>query len=92
MLELTTIFTPKDGSPQRTITLRIRDVLPAPDGQSWTVGVDVLGFKNDESVTLEQVDWSNAIQDAARFISKRVTAKVELAGGGALDPPVDPLE
>jgi hypothetical protein len=90
MLELTTTFTPADGSAPRTITLRISDVRADPDGHTWSVAVDVLGFKNDESVRLKQVDWPSAIQDAAHFIIGRVTDKVEHAGGGTLDPPIHP--
>ncbi|WP_437753998.1 hypothetical protein [Sorangium sp. So ce1389] len=92
MLELTTTFTPADGSSPRTITLRISDVRPDPDGSTWSIAVDVLGFKHDDSVRLKQVDWAAAIEDAGRFIKRMVADKVELAGGGTLDPPVLPPE
>ncbi|WP_437492035.1 hypothetical protein WME75_16900 [Sorangium sp. So ce1014] len=92
MLELVTIFTPADGSVPRTITLRISDVRPDPDGITWSVAVDVLGFKCDDSLRLKQVDWVYAIQDATRFIAKMVADKLELAGGGTLDPPIHPPE
>ncbi|WP_437304845.1 hypothetical protein [Sorangium sp. So ce388] len=92
MLELTTTFTPADGSSPRTITLRISDVRPDPDGFMWSIAVDVLGFKHDDSVRLKQVDWAAAIEDAGRFIKRMVADKVELAGGGTLDPPVLPPE
>ena len=49
MLELTTTFTPADGSSPRTITLRISDVRPDPDGFTWSIAVDVLGFRYDDS-------------------------------------------
>ncbi|AUX20916.1 uncharacterized protein SOCEGT47_013920 [Sorangium cellulosum] len=39
---------------------------------------------------LKQVDWAAAIEDAGRFITRMVTDKVELAGGGTLDPPIFP--
>ena len=58
MLELTTTFTPADGSSPRTITLRVSDARPDPDGFTWSVAVDVLGFKYDDSVRLKQVDWA----------------------------------
>jgi hypothetical protein len=54
------------------------------------VAVEVLGFEHDDSVRLKQVDWAHAIMDAARFIARMVTDKVELAGGGTLDPPIHP--
>ncbi|KYF69417.1 hypothetical protein [Sorangium cellulosum] len=92
MLELTTTFTPADGSSPRTITLRISDVRPDPDGFTWSIAVDVLGFQYDDSVRLKQVDWAAAIEDAGRFIKRMVADKVELAGGGTLDPPVLPPE
>jgi hypothetical protein len=90
MLEFTTLFTPADGSAPRTIRLRISDVRPDPDGATWSVAVEVLGFKYDDRVRLKQVDWVHAIQDAARFITRMVADKVELAGGGTLDPPIYP--
>ena len=92
MLELITKFTPADGSAPRTITLRIHDVRRDSNGATWSVAVDVLGFKYDDSVRLKQVDWAHAIRDAAQFIAKMVTDKVELAGGGTLDPPIHPPE
>lgn len=92
MLELKTVFTPMDGSGSRTITLRISDVRPDPDGATWSVGVDVLGFQHDDSVRLKQVDWAQAIVDAAQFIARRVNDKVETAGGGTLNPPIHPTK
>jgi hypothetical protein len=90
MLELTTRFTPADGSAARTITLRISDVRPDADGRTWSVAVEVLGFNDDGVRRLKQVDWTSAIQDAARFVARRVKDEVELAGGGTLDPPIHP--
>ena len=92
MFQLNTTFTPADGSAPRTITLRISDVRPDPGGATWSVAVDVLGFEHDDSVRLKQVDWAHAIRDAARFVARMVTDKVELAGGGTLDPPIHPPE
>lgn len=92
MLELTTVFTPGDGTAPRTITLRISDVRPDPDDATWSVAVDILGFKNDDRVRLKQVDWTQAIVDAGRFIARRVNDKVEAAGGGTLNPPIHPVK
>jgi hypothetical protein len=91
MLELITTFTPADGSQPSTITLRISDVRRDPDGE-WSIAVDVLGFKDDESVRLKQIDWTCAIKDAVNFIAKRVAHKIEDAGGGTLDPPIEPSD
>lgn len=91
MLELNTTFTPADGTEPRAITLRIGDVRPDEDGSTWSVAVEILGFKRrSDRVRLKQVDWPHAIRDAARFVAQRVTDEVELAGGGTLDPPIDP--
>jgi len=92
MFQLTTTFTPADGSATRTITLRISDVRADPNDGTWTVAVDVLGFKHDDSVRLKQMDWAYAIRDAARFVTRMVADKVELAGGGTLNPPLHPPE
>ncbi|WP_437580704.1 hypothetical protein [Sorangium sp. So ce887] len=37
-------------------------------------------------------DWVYAIQDATRFIAGMVADKIELAGGGTLEPPIHPPE
>lgn len=92
MLELTTTFTPADGSAPRTITLRIGDVHPDPDGHTWSAAVEVLGFASDDRLRVAQVDWTNAIKDGVNMIAKRVADKVDLAGGGTLDPEVYPSD
>jgi hypothetical protein len=91
MLELVTTFTPADGKTPRVITLRISDVRRDPEG-TWSVAVDVLGFEHDDRVRLKQVDWTYAIKDAANFIARMVADKIEHAGGGALDPPLEPSD
>jgi hypothetical protein len=91
MLELITTFTPADGSQPSPITLRISDVRREPDG-TWSIAVEVLGFKHNDSVRLKQVDWTRAIKDAANFIARMVADKIELAGGGTLDPPIEPSD
>jgi len=90
VLELTTIFTPADGSAPRTITLRIGDLRQDPGGATWSVAVEILGFKYDDRVRLKQVDWAHAIRDASQFVIRMVAGKVEAAGGGTLDPPILP--
>jgi|SRR5580658_1628673 hypothetical protein len=91
MQELSTTFTPADGSAPRTITLRIGDPHPDPDDkEEWWVDVEVLGFNNDLKTRLPQVDWPNAIRTAAQFITDIVAGKVENAGGGTLDPDIYP--
>jgi hypothetical protein len=92
MLEFVTTFTPADGSPSRTITLRIGDVRPDPDGHTWSAAVEILGFEQNERRRICQVDWTNAIKDGVNFIARRVADKVEVAGGGTLDPPINPSD
>lgn len=94
MLELITTFTPADGSAPRTITLRIGDPYPNPDHDDWCIMVDILGFGDNvlKDVRLRQVDWPNAIRDAALFVTNMVTWKVKQAGGGTLDPHIWPQE
>lgn len=92
MFELTTVFTPADGSPSRNITLRMSDVRPDEDGATWSIGVEVLGFKHDDRVRLKQLDWAQAISDAAQFIARMVSDKVENAGGGTLSPSIAPAD
>jgi hypothetical protein len=89
MLELNTTFTPADGSPPRSLTLRISDVRPDPDGHTWSAAVDILGFEYDERRRIKQADWTWVIRDSALFLARRVRDKVELAGGGTLDPHID---
>lgn len=86
MLELTAVFTPADGSPSRNITLRMSDVRPDEDGATWSIAVEVLGFREDDRVRLKQVDWAHAIADAAQFIARMVKDKIENAGSGTLSP------
>jgi len=92
MFELTATFTPVDGNTPRPITLRISDVRQDKPGD-WSVAVAVLGFPtSDENVRLRGADWAETIELAARFIASVVTWKIELAGGGALDPPIHPVQ
>lgn len=86
--ELKSVFTPADGSPPRAITVRIHDVRQDPDGATWSIGVDVLGFEHDNRVRIKQVDWAQAISDAAQFAARMVNDKIELSGGGTMSPAI----
>ena len=90
--EIASTFTPADGSPPRSITVRIHDVRPDADGVTWSVAVEVLGFEWDNRVRLKQVDWAQAISNAAQFAARIIHDKIEAAGGGTLDPPVHDTE
>jgi hypothetical protein len=90
MLEHVTTFTPADGSAPRTITLRISDALPDPDGKAWSVAVEVLGFKHDLKTRVWQVDWLYAIGTAVQFMTDMVAFYAQNSGGGTLDPDIYP--
>lgn len=79
-IEMTSTFTPSDGSAPRTITIRISDLREDPDGL-WSVAVDVIGFKTDDHVRLKGADWLNAIEGAAGFIRALAGGKVRDYGG-----------
>ena len=81
MLEFTTTFTPADGSAPRPITLRISEVRPT-DAGDWSALVEVLGFEDDDSTRIYQVDWTHAIKDAVNSIARRVEYKIATCAVG----------
>jgi hypothetical protein len=87
-IEMTSTFTPRDGSTPRTITIRLGDLQKDPAG-TWSVAVDVLGFKTDDHVRIRGADWMNAIEGAATFLRALVGGKVA-DDGGTLEPPLAP--
>ena len=89
IIEMTSTFTPSDGSAPRTITIRISDLREEPDGL-WSVAVDVLGFTTDDHVRLKGADWLNAIEGAAGFIRALAGGKVK-DDGGTITPLLLPL-
>lgn len=80
LVEMTSVFTPADGSEPRTITIRISDLQHDPDDR-WSVAVDVIGFKTDDRVRIKGADWLNAIEGAALFIRQLAGGKVKDDGG-----------
>ncbi len=80
IIEMTSQFTPADGSAPRTITIRIGDLRQdSPD--VWSVAVDVLGFKTDDHTRAYGADWLNAIEGAAILIRELAGGKVRDYGG-----------
>jgi hypothetical protein len=67
-------------------------VRPDPDGHTWSIAVEILGFEHDDRVRLKQVDWAQAIADAGHFVARMVNDNVENAGGGTLDPVICPTD
>lgn len=90
MLELTTLFTPADGSPPRVITTRIGD--PEQADNSWSALVEVSGFEPTWSQRIHGADWPQAVELAAHIIPVYLDVLVARAGGGTLDPPISPRE
>ena len=90
MLEQTFSYTGPDST-TRTITVRIGDVRETHPGTAnpWSALVEVLGFDHADTVRLRGRDWTEAIEDAARFVAIRVHDKMAAAGGGSLDPPLE---
>lgn len=80
LIEMTSVFTPADGSASRTITIRVSDLQQDPD-DLWSVAVDVIGFKTDDHVRIKGADWLNAIEGAAGFIRQLAGGKVKDYGG-----------
>lgn len=79
-IEMVSTFTPADGTPPRTITIRIHDLREEPTGL-WSIAVDVTGFKTDDHVRLQGADWLNALEGATGFIRALAGGKVKEYGG-----------
>jgi hypothetical protein len=88
-IEMTSTLTFPDGRAPRTITIRISDLRPEPDGWKWSVAVDVIGFQTDDHVRIRGADWLNAIEGAALFLRGLVGGKAK-DYGGELEPPILP--
>jgi len=79
-VEMVSTLTPADGSPPRTITIRISDLRQESE-DVWSVAVDVLGFKTDDHTRAHGADWLNAIEGAAILIRELAGGKVKEYGG-----------
>ncbi len=85
MLELGVRFTPADGGPQRSITLRLG--APVKGATSWSVLVELEGFDKPHARPIHGQDWAQAVELAARILPFLLELRVHQAGGGTLDPP-----
>lgn len=61
-------FSPDDGGPSRTITLRLGDPAPSTEMGCWGVLVEVLGFDEPFAQTIYGTDWAQAIELAAKIM------------------------
>lgn len=84
MQEMSATFTPDNGGPARTITLRIG--APSKGPYSWCVVFELLGFDEPYKATSEGADWAQALELAARRLPGVLQCKVLDAGGGTLEP------
>jgi len=87
-VEMTSTFTPADGSASRIVTVRIRDLRQDPD-DLWSVAVDVTGLGSDDHVRCKGADWLNAMEGAAAFLRALVGGYVK-DDGGTMIPPLYP--
>lgn len=88
IIEMTSVFSPLDGSAPRTIKIRISDLRQEPN-ELWSVAVDVLGFKTDDHTRAYGADWLNAIEGAILLIRELAGGKVK-DYGGTINPPLLP--
>lgn len=87
-IEVISTLAPADGSAPRTIAIRISDLREESDG-TWSVAIDVTGFKTDDHVRLKGADWLNALESAVGFIRVLAGGKVR-DYGGTITPPLLP--
>ncbi len=79
-IEMTSTFTPADGSAARPITIRISDLRQEND-DLWSVAVDVTGFGSDDHVRMKGADWLNTLEGSAHFLRALVGGLVKDDGG-----------
>jgi hypothetical protein len=79
-IEMTSTFTPADGSAARTITIRITNLRQDND-DLWSVAVGVTGFSSDDHVRIKGADWLNALEGSAAFLRALVGGLVKDDGG-----------
>jgi hypothetical protein len=91
LIEMTSVFTPADGSAPRSITIRISDLRQDAEDELWSVAVDVVGFKTDDHVRLKGADWLSASIDGTMgFVRGLAGGKVQ-DDGGTIKPLLLPL-
>ena len=78
-------FSPDDGGPSRTITLRLGDPAPSTEMGCWGVLVEVLGFDEPFAQTIYGEDWAQAIELAAKIMPIMLEVRVDDAEG-TLEP------
>ena len=85
MEQLDVIFTPANGAPPRTITVRIGT--PVRGERSWTARVEVLAGDDSHAWTCHGEDWAQVLELSTWNIPIYLHGIVDRAGGGTLEPP-----
>ena len=85
MEQLDVTFTPADGTPPRTITIRIGT--PVRGERSWTARVEVVAGDDSHAWTCHGEDWAQVLELSTYNIPAYLHGIVDRAGGGTLDPP-----
>lgn len=85
MEQLDVTFTPANGDPPRTITLRIGT--PVRGAHSWTTRVEILGFDATRAWTVQGEDWVQVLELSTLALPVALHGMVHHAGGGTLEPP-----
>ena len=85
MEQLDVTFTPANGDPPRTITLRIGT--PVRGAHSWTTRVEILGFDESHAWTVHGEDWVQVLELSTTALPIALQGMVNRAGGGTLEPP-----
>jgi hypothetical protein len=84
MEQLDVSFTPANGEPPRTITIRIGT--PVRGERSWTARVEVLAGDDTHAWTVQGTDWVQVLELSTWSIPTYLHGIVNRAGGGTLDP------
>jgi hypothetical protein len=79
-------FSPNDGGPSKTVTLRLGDPAHNTEMGCWGVLVEILGFDEPYAKTIYGEDWAQAIELAAKILPIVLEGCVDDAGGGTLNP------
>lgn len=85
MEQLDVTFTPANGDPPRTITIRIGT--PVRGARSWTARVEILAGDDSHAWTCHGEDWVQVLELSTYNIPPYLEGIVSRAGGGTLDPP-----
>lgn len=84
MQSIDTVFSGNDGSPPRTITLKLG--APVSTDMGWAVQVEILGFDHPYRHSIYGEDWAQAIELAAQILPVALEERTHEAGGGMLEP------